>query len=189
MIELVNALLLLTREESSTNAEPISLAGAIKDALDPSSGVLTTKGIAIVIDIGGALRVKANRSAPAIALSNLIDNAIRHTERGHIRFSYVDGWLRIEDTGRGIPEHDLLHMVERFYQASPASETGRTPVRDNHNNYRLSGDRTNAGNPHSAGLFRTTKGLVLAGVCGRVPSMSMLMATISSALQTFVSIS
>ncbi|GAB2909992.1 sensor histidine kinase [Paralcaligenes ginsengisoli] len=126
MIELINVMLLLAREESSANVGPISLIGAIEDALNPFADVLATKGIAVVIDIENAPRIKANRSALAIALSNLIDNAVRHTERGSISFSYMNGWLRIADTGRGIPQHDLAHVFERFYQARPAQEAGRT---------------------------------------------------------------
>ncbi|TAL79260.1 MAG: HAMP domain-containing histidine kinase [Burkholderiaceae bacterium] len=126
MIELINVLLLLAREESSTNVGPISLIGAIKDALDPFADRLTTRGITLSIDIDSVLRVEVNRSALAIVLSNLIDNAVRHTELGRISFSYVDGRLRIVDTGRGIPQHDLAHVFERFYQARPAQEAGRT---------------------------------------------------------------
>ncbi|TCT10232.1 sensor histidine kinase [Paralcaligenes ureilyticus] len=126
MIELINVLLLLAREESSANVEPTNLMGAIKDALDPFADRLTTRGITLSIDIDSGLRVEVNRSALAIVLSNLIDNAVRHTERGRISFSYADGWLRIADTGRGIPQHDLAHVFERFYQARPAQEAGRT---------------------------------------------------------------
>lgn len=126
MIELINVLLFLAREESSANVGPISLIGAIKDALDPFADRLTTRGITLSIDIDSVLRVEVNRSALAIVLSNLIDNAVRHTERGSISFSYVDGWLRIADTGRGIPRHDLAHVFERFYQARPAQEAGHT---------------------------------------------------------------
>ncbi len=126
MIELINALLLLAREESSANVGPISLIGAINDALDPFADILATRNIVVVIDIDSLLRVEVNRSALAIVLSNLIDNAARHSKHGRIRFSYVDGWLRIADTGRGIPPHDLAHVFERFYQARPAQESGHT---------------------------------------------------------------
>nr|WP_256859431.1 ATP-binding protein [Burkholderia cenocepacia] len=57
-------------------------------------------------------------------LSNLIDNAVRHTEHGRLQFRYADGWLHIEDTGPGIPAHALPHVFDRFYQAgSPRTAT------------------------------------------------------------------
>ena len=126
MIDLVNALLLLAREESPSDVGPLHLAGAIEDALDPFAEVLAAKGIETVFNVDCNLCVQANRSALTIVLSNLIDNAVRYTDRGSIRFAYESGWLQIEDSGRGIPQQALPHVFERFYQARPAHATGRT---------------------------------------------------------------
>jgi signal transduction histidine kinase len=126
MIELVNALLLLAREESLADIGPVRLMSAIADALEPFAAVLTTKGIETVVDVDRILRVEVNRSALAIVLSNLIDNAVRHTDHGSVRFTYEDGRLQVEDTGGGIPQHALPHVFERFYQAGPTLASGRT---------------------------------------------------------------
>ncbi|RDK03434.1 sensor histidine kinase [Paraburkholderia lacunae] len=119
MTDLVNALLLLAREESSADVGPVRIASAIEDALDPFAIVLTGKGIETRIDIDSRLRIEANRPALAIVLSNLIDNAVRYTDSGQIRFTYVGGWLHIEDSGCGIPPDALPLVFERFYQAKP----------------------------------------------------------------------
>ncbi|MEX3934061.1 sensor histidine kinase [Paraburkholderia phymatum] len=124
MRELVNALLLLAREESTQNVEPVRLARMIETALAPFADRLANKGVETVIDMDRNVHVAANRSALAIVLSNLADNASRHTDRGHLRFSYADGWLRIEDTGSGISAHALPHVFDRFYQASPEQTAG-----------------------------------------------------------------
>ncbi|MGA3882182.1 sensor histidine kinase, partial [Bacillus pumilus] len=78
-----------------------------------------------VVDVDLCLHIMANRSALAIVLSNLIDNAIRYTAHGHIRFSYEDGWLQIEDTGAGIAPQALPHVFDRFYQAAPQQTSTR----------------------------------------------------------------
>jgi signal transduction histidine kinase len=126
MVELVNALLLLAREESSADVGPVRLVSLIEDALDPFADVLTAKDIETVVDVDRLLRVEVNRSALAIVLTNLIDNAIRYTDRGSVRFNCEGGWLQIEDTGRGIPQGALRRVFERFYQVRPTPAADRT---------------------------------------------------------------
>jgi signal transduction histidine kinase len=104
----------------------VRLVSAIEDALDPFADVLTTKGVETVIGVDRLLRVEVNRSALAIVLSNLIGNAVRYTDRGSVRFNCEDGWLQIEDTGRGIPQDALPQVFERFYQVEPTPAADRT---------------------------------------------------------------
>ena len=65
-------------------------------------------------------------------LSNLIENAIRHTANGVVTVysSAEDGgmWLGVRDTGEGISEEHLPRIFERFYRAdsSRSREDGGT---------------------------------------------------------------
>jgi signal transduction histidine kinase len=76
--------------------------------------------------------VWADRTAIRQILSNLVENAIRHTSRGVITvFSEAapDGvWVGVRDTGEGIPEEHLTRIFERFYRAdaSRARDHGGT---------------------------------------------------------------
>lgn len=119
MSELSNALLMLARESSSAETGPVRLARSIQEALDPFAEPLAAKEVRTLIDVDWRLWVIANRAALTIVLSNLIDNAARHTERGQLRFSYEDGRLRIADTGEGIPDDAMPLVFDRFYQADP----------------------------------------------------------------------
>ncbi|SIT46631.1 conserved exported hypothetical protein [Paraburkholderia ribeironis] len=125
MRELVNALLLLAREESTQDVEPVRLTRMIETALAPFADRLARNGVKTVIDMDSNVHIAANRSALAIVLSNLTDNAVRHTSSGHVRFSYTDGWLHIGDSGSGIPAHALPHVFDRFYQARPEQPSDR----------------------------------------------------------------
>lgn len=54
--------------------------------------------------------------------TNLIDNAINHTESGGnveiiVKYNHEGMYVDIADTGKGIPEDDLPFVFERFYKA------------------------------------------------------------------------
>lgn len=63
-------------------------------------------------------------------LTNLVDNAIRHTpEGGRVTLRAVPAekgvQLIVEDTGSGIPQEDLPFIFERFYKADKARTRGQ----------------------------------------------------------------
>ena len=55
-------------------------------------------------------------------LGNLLNNAIRHTPEGgliRVENGCESGraWIKVADSGQGIPEESLPHVFERFYRA------------------------------------------------------------------------
>jgi hypothetical protein len=125
MIELINALLLLAREESSVDIGPVNLAHSIETALAPFSERVALKGVSVALDVDRNVLVDANRSALVIVLSNLIDNATRYTDHGSIRFFCTRGSLCIEDSGPGIPTDALPRVFERFYRGDSVAASAR----------------------------------------------------------------
>ncbi|WP_240675722.1 ATP-binding protein [Ammoniphilus sp. CFH 90114] len=63
--------------------------------------------------------------------TNLIDNAVRHTEAGgkvtlFATMKEQSLYMEVRDTGSGIPEADLPFVFERFYKADKARTRGRS---------------------------------------------------------------
>jgi len=119
MRELVNALLMLAREDSAQQVEPVDIAHLVDTALAACADRLEANEINVIIDLDRGLHLLAHRAALAIVLTNVIDNAVRYTRRGSLRFSYGDGQLRIEDTGCGIAAHALPRVFDRLYRTQP----------------------------------------------------------------------
>jgi signal transduction histidine kinase len=116
MHAMIECLLALAREEPPAAASA-RLACIVEAILERYAERLERQSVRAVVAIPGDVLVEANAPALGIVLSNLVDNALRHTEGGEIRLSYAAGTLTVADTGSGIPVEALPHVFERFYRA------------------------------------------------------------------------
>jgi signal transduction histidine kinase len=116
MHAMIECLLALAREEPAAAASA-RLAGIVEAILERYAERLERQSVRAVVAIPGDVLVEANAPALGIVLSNLVDNALRHTEGGEIRLSYAAGTLTVADTGSGIPVEALPHVFERFFRA------------------------------------------------------------------------
>jgi signal transduction histidine kinase len=114
----------LDAEEVTPNMENISMAELIQDLVQQFKPIAEKKGVTLDAEFpkNPNSLIEADISLMNRALTNLIDNAIQHTpEGGKVTISSVkrgqDFVLEISDTGNGIPEEDLPHIFDRFYQA------------------------------------------------------------------------
>jgi signal transduction histidine kinase len=91
-------------------------------------------GVELTCEPCGELPVEADEGRISQVMRNLIDNALRHTERGSITVvCSADGdraRVEVRDTGEGIPAADLPYIFERFYRADAARarDTGGSGV-------------------------------------------------------------
>jgi two-component system sensor histidine kinase BaeS len=71
-----------------------------------------------------AINIDPDRMAQA--LGNIVSNAIKYTpENGLVRISAgIDNpfvWIRVQDTGNGIPAEEIPHIFEPFYRGSTSN--------------------------------------------------------------------
>jgi len=127
MQRIVDDLLDLSRIESGgwtpdpawVDAEAIG-----RDVLTSVEARARAKGLRLVADVPRGTRVYADPTALRQVLCNLAENAVRYTSSGTVTLSAepADGgtWVRVRDTGVGIPAEHLPRIFERFYRVDPS---------------------------------------------------------------------
>ena len=136
MQRIVDDLLDLSRIESGgwlPNPTDLDVRALASEILAPLQAAADAKGVALRTDIPDDVHtVYIDPTAARQVLSNLAENALRHTSEGHVTLFAEptdDGlWLGVKDSGTGIQDEHLPRIFERFYRADPgrSREAGGT---------------------------------------------------------------
>jgi len=127
---LVSELLELARLESARmdlSLEPFDPRELIQDICQKFALAAEQKGIELHQQFDNSVPlVEADIAMIERALENLIENALNYTpEKGQVSVAVsleTEVMIRISDTGTGIPEKDLPHIFNRFYQSDTSSK-------------------------------------------------------------------
>jgi len=123
LIDQLFELSLLDGEATPWQAEDFPLAELVSDTVEKDRQRAEAKGVRIELEVPASLPfVRGNLGLIERTLSNLLDNALRHTPAGgEVRVSLglaADGRVQVSvrDTGEGIPARHQARIFERFYR-------------------------------------------------------------------------
>lgn len=122
--KLIEDILEISRLESAEfklNLEKIQLKDIIKSVMENLTPLAKAKGLNIVCQPDDPPLIIADKKRIEEVVTNLIDNAIKFTDKGVISIEVKkqkdDILVEVKDTGRGISKESLEKLFTAFYQA------------------------------------------------------------------------
>lgn len=124
VLSVFNALLRISRLESEkkrSHFQSVDLSLILKDATEFYEPLAEERSIIISSSLIPAI-VIGDRDLLFQAFANILDNAVKYAPDGgeiRIRLSqqYNNTLIEISDSGKGLPEHELERIFERFYRS------------------------------------------------------------------------
>lgn len=112
-------------EGSKLTLTTIDLVQTVRAVIDDRRGLAEAKELDLQVRLPDVrLRVLGDRSSIEVIVANLLSNGIKFTPQGG-RIDVVveqhgkEAWVRIRDTGVGIPTEKQQRIFDRFYQVEP----------------------------------------------------------------------
>ena len=131
LIHLTETLLLLARTEAGQGRdfEQVALDEVAFNVVEVLRPLFREKGLALEVSLPQTpVWVSGDAGALTVLVRNLLDNALKFTERGEVRLEVrrdgAQARLRVTDTGPGFPEEHPERVFERFYQAEVRHRQG-----------------------------------------------------------------
>ena len=124
--DITTALLHLVRAEQGVNqdSDAQDVCKIVDKLIHLHEPLLDNKPLELRIVSEDKVSVIAPESVIAVAVGNLISNAIRYTPSGEVVCTIGSGRVLVEDTGTGIPEEELSQVMKRHYRGEGVSGTG-----------------------------------------------------------------
>ncbi|MDO4602424.1 MAG: HAMP domain-containing sensor histidine kinase [Eubacteriales bacterium] len=131
MERLTENLLKIVRFDAKTisfEKKTCDVGGLVKDAAEGFITRAEKEGKKLFLE-GEETILNCDRSWTEEAVSNLIKNALDHTDRGDfVKISWEKSpvmiRISVEDNGSGISEEDIYHIFKRFYRSSSSGGSG-----------------------------------------------------------------
>ena len=114
--------------QDMVHAEPVDVAALVGEAATLVAELAHRKELELRMDVDEGTACVTDPAKLRQVLVNLLGNAVKYTEEGHVRVAARrrGGSLEVavEDTGRGIARDDLARVFEPFWRAAGDSRGG-----------------------------------------------------------------
>ncbi len=121
---LVKKLLYLSKLEQSIipfNPRDFNLSEIVLAVVKNLDYIAINKNIKINTVMEEKINIKGDKELIYIALYNIVENALKYTEKGMVSITVTVGnnitIMEVEDAGKGIPEEKIDKIFDRFYRS------------------------------------------------------------------------
>lgn len=119
--DLISALLLLSRNERGQGTTDV--ARVAEHLLDAHRAQLGGKPVTLRLEGDRGLMADAPEAAVAVALGNLIGNAVKYTSEGEVVVRLHPDAVEVVDSGPGLSPEDAARLFERGYRGTHAGHS------------------------------------------------------------------
>ena len=127
------SLVKMDRSGQTMNIKTMNVNELLEQILKRLKPIAEKKNVEMVMETFRPVNAEIDETKFTLAVSNLVENAIKYNhENGWVHVSlnadHKFFYVRVEDSGIGIPEKDQAHIFERFYRVdkSHSREMGGT---------------------------------------------------------------
>ena len=136
--KIINDLLSLVKMDKSAsdlNIETVNINELIEQILKRLQPIAEKQQVEVVLESFRPVSAEVDEVKLSLAITNLVENAIKYNKNNGEGWVHVSlnadhqyFYLKVEDSGMGIPEESLEHIYERFYRVdkSHSREIGGT---------------------------------------------------------------
>lgn len=125
MEAVIDAFLMLARESEAPKSEAFEVRDIVDEQIERIRPLLVDKPIELRVVDEGAPQLVASPQVLKVMLGNLLSNAVRFTDRGHIELQLFPDRIEVRDSGIGMSSETIAKAFDPFYRADISREEGK----------------------------------------------------------------
>ena len=125
MANMIHALLAVTRDQSTRNADQqVNLRPLVEEIIDSLGPEIDAKQITVENRLADNIAIATDKTLITVVLGNLIKNGVKHGQQSSIRIEMQGPLLTITDSGIGIDDESLQQIFDFGYRGQNSQGYG-----------------------------------------------------------------